>query len=217
MATSDKKTVIPDPATEFIDLCKSRFGSMNKNDYEVAIFHLLLQGEYEGYTDFELSKELRTPLSKIKRLRYEEYLKYPRDQDYFKKKFYHLLNTSKFNRTNDRIQFATPDKMLRLYINDLLLEDNRFADSSFNSDIVSVTPSDILYLVAQFEDKTDLLDKIKREATKSELDFPKTLLEIFTNIGLDLINKKIGEGGKNLLEFIAQKVSELINNKTDIG
>lgn len=35
--------------------CLDRFGSMNKNDYEVALFNLMLKCGYNTKSDFELS------------------------------------------------------------------------------------------------------------------------------------------------------------------
>ena len=46
------------------------FGSMNKNDFEVWIFHYLLQNELNGKSNFDISVELRIPEQKVKRLKY---------------------------------------------------------------------------------------------------------------------------------------------------
>ena len=69
---------------KFIDRYIERgFGSMNKNDFEVEIFHYLLQTNYfESTKDYEISRQLRIPQSKVKRLKYESELKYPeKNQD----------------------------------------------------------------------------------------------------------------------------------------
>ena len=47
------------------------FGSMTKNDFEVWIFNYLLQNELQGKSDNAISRELRIPSAKVKRLRYE--------------------------------------------------------------------------------------------------------------------------------------------------
>lgn len=52
------------------------FGSMNKNDFEVWIFHYLLEHELQGKKNYEISIGLKIPKSKVKRLRYEAELKY---------------------------------------------------------------------------------------------------------------------------------------------
>ena len=54
---------------DFIDnYLKRGFGSMNKNDFEVMIMHELLQGKLKGKSNYEISRELRVPESKVKRL-----------------------------------------------------------------------------------------------------------------------------------------------------
>ena len=56
---------------------KRGFGTMTKNDFEVAIFHYLLQdSQYADLSNYEMSRKLRIPESKVVRLRYEESLKY---------------------------------------------------------------------------------------------------------------------------------------------
>ena len=52
------------------------FGTMNKNDFEVWIFHYLLEHELQGKKNYEISIALKIPESKVKRLRYEAELKY---------------------------------------------------------------------------------------------------------------------------------------------
>ena len=148
---------------QFLTECFQRFGSMNKNNYEVALFHLLMQSGYDDKSDFELSVHLQIPESKVKRLRYEESLVYPQSSnlsgDYYKQVLAELLLNRKYRVHNERIQFSISDKHLRLYINDVLNKDNRFADSSFNANIVSLTPADLLFLLEKAEVNTK--DKIK--------------------------------------------------------
>lgn len=125
-----------------------RFGSMNKNDYEVALFNLMLKNGLHEKSDFSISCLLKIPESKVKRLRYEASLKYPESdaasqeatvKDYLKKCAY---------QTNgNRILFSIPDKFVRLYLYNKLAELNTFCDSSFNSNIVSVTAPDLTLLV----------------------------------------------------------------------
>ena len=57
---------------------KRGFGSMNKNDFEVYIFSWLVLNhkDYQTASDNEISRMLKIPESKVKRLRYEAELKY---------------------------------------------------------------------------------------------------------------------------------------------
>ena len=56
---------------EFISKYLERgFGSMNKNDFEVWIFHYLMNHQLQGKTNYEVSLFLKIPETKVKRLRY---------------------------------------------------------------------------------------------------------------------------------------------------
>ena len=63
-------------ADAFFQKCITSFGSMNKNDYEVELLHLLFENGWKNKSDFEVSVDLKIPESKVKRLRYETYLVY---------------------------------------------------------------------------------------------------------------------------------------------
>ncbi len=163
---------------DFFQTCYRRFGSMNKNDYEVALFHLMLENAYSEKSDYFMSKLLQIPESKVKRLRYEVNLVYPKTDDEYKRQFYDLLNHQSYKITNDnKIQFAVNDKMLRLYINNKLDEVGSFSDSSFNSNIVTISASDLIILLSEFENKKDALQHIKDEITKNGMLLPKNFSE----------------------------------------
>ena len=163
---------------DFFETCFRRFGSMNKNDYEVALFHLLQENGYATKSDHFMSRLLQIPESKVKRLRYEVNLVYPKTDDEYKEKFYELLNRQSYKITNDnKIQFAVNDKMLRLYLNDKLDETGSFPDSSFNSNIVTVSASDLIILLSEFENKKVAIQHVKDEIVKNGMLLPKNFSE----------------------------------------
>jgi hypothetical protein len=55
---------------------------------------------------------------------------------------------------------------------------NRFSDSSFNSNIVSITANDLKYLLDIFElkeaDRKDIIDKVKKGIIESCEGLPQT-------------------------------------------
>lgn len=179
---------------DFIQTCFERFGSMNKNDYEVALFHLLLKNGYADKSDHLISKLLRIPESKVKRLRYEVNLVYPKSDEDYQKLFYELLSTRSYKKTPDgKIQFAVNDKMLRLYLNDKLDEVGSFYDSSFNSNIVTISAMDLLILLSDFEQKEDVIQRVKDEIRNNGMMLPKSFgkkaKEFFLAAARDLGNK----------------------------
>ena len=151
------------------DYLKKGFGSMNKNDFEVWIFHYLLkENGYASKSDNQISRELKIPESKVKRLRYEADLVYPKDEDSFKKEFYEVLKNRVYKQVGDnKIQFVIRDKNLRLYLNDKLESFGSFADSSFNTDIVTVTAQDLVLLISDFENKKEIFQRVKSQVGKN--------------------------------------------------
>lgn len=191
---------------DFIRECIDRFGHMNKKDYEVALFHLLWQNGYAQKSDFEISKELRIPVSRVRSLRYENDLIYSSvDETQYKQEFYQILKNGTFKPVSDnKMQFAVKDKMLRLYIIDKLESYGSFADSSFNSNIVVVTASDVLILLADFEQKEQLKKDIKQQLKEQGKLLPNNLSETLLN-GLKALTKDVAN-------LIAPNVTDWLSN-----
>lgn len=127
-----------------------RFGSMNKNDYEVTLFNLMLKNYFYEKSDFSISCMLKIPESKVKRLRYEASLKYPESQSgNYDDDVKNYLNKCACQIKGDRLQFSIPDKFVRQYLNDKLADLGTFYDTSFNSNIVSFTAKDLFMLICK--------------------------------------------------------------------
>ena len=144
------------------------FGSMNKNDFEVWIFNELLNNQYLGKSNFDISIGLKIPESKVKRLRYEARLKYgnPEDINIYKAQFENLLQQVVLKKDGNAVQFVVEDISLRKYLDSVLKKDGRFSDSSFNSEIVTLDTDDLEYLEKEiFPDKdwTDLFEKAEQK------------------------------------------------------
>jgi hypothetical protein len=125
------------------------FGSMNKNDFEVFIIHALQQREpYNKMSNNDLSRTLRIPETKIKRLRYEATLKYQLDENILKNNIYTALEHAHVVRGSERcIELCIEDEATQKYINSELKKDFRHSDSSFNSEILKLTVDDYIYLL----------------------------------------------------------------------
>ena len=166
----------------FIATCFEQYGSMNKNDHEVALFHLLVNNKYSEESDFNLSRILQIPESKVKRLRYEANLKYQKSPEELKLAFYGLLKSKTYKKTADnKLQFSINDKMLRLYLKDKLDAVGSFADSSFNTSIMTISAADFIILIADFEDQKDLIKIVKNEIEENGKFLPETLQEKVKN------------------------------------
>lgn len=162
---------VQDSANEFVLKCIENFGSMNKNNYEVDIFHLLLLECFKDKNDFQISREMGIPESKVKRLRYEVNLVYKEDDAALRLKFLNMLFDDKkqYKIAGDRIQFVVNDKMLRLYLCNRLEEMGSFADSSWNSNIVSVTAYDLILLINNDASKDYVLNQVKEKLKEQNM------------------------------------------------
>lgn len=202
------------------------FGSMNKNDVEVLVFRILLEREQtaeliglKGLSDYAISLRLQIPESKVKRLRYEVELKYPsvtKEEDK-KNLLLNILHKVQYKQENKKIQLLVSDKMLRLYIADLLSQGGRFFDTSFNSNIVSIDIDDFCYLLTNVYTSTeveDIICKAKESLSKQIKDFPTDTKDIFLFAAKSVLE---GIGRAQCGDFAVEKFKESIemikNNK----
>ena len=213
----------------FIQKCIDRFGSMVKHDYEIELFHLMLENGYENLSDFEISIRLRIPESKVKRMRYETSLIYPKfkDDSQYREELAKRIVNLEFRVQNERIQFAISDKILKLYINNLLMTNGRFLDTSFNANIISITPDDLLFILGILNEKDDdSIKKIRSSVEKGKKKLPKTVCEALTDMlktttkeaikkvgATDKMIDCIGEFGKTLWNKINEQDNDAEEGK----
>ena len=189
------------------------FGSMNKNDFEVWIFNELLQCN-EPQSNYVISKKLKIPLAKVKRLRYEAKLKYGEEQEEdYRRSLLSALQNAKCREgvSEGKISFAISDTMLKQYISDLLEKDGRFYDSSFNSNIVTLSANDFVYIIEQIvlseKDKTNIIKQANTNITQGAI-MPKSISEGLKSLGISisksLLEKFIGVSGDDVVKIIQE-------------
>ena len=156
---------------ELIDkYLKKGFGSMNKNDFEVAIFNELLNAGWTTKSNRTISLELRIPETKVKRLRYEAELKYGQNtEEIFKKSLEEVLAKAQFKADGKKLVFIVENQMLRGYL------DGKLKD---NSEIVSVNAKDFIGVLNDLFIDKDIIKKAKN----------KTLFEALKTIGKGVID-----------------------------
>lgn len=180
------------------------FGSMNKNDFEVFIFSQLLDKRFWGYNDYKISIELKIPISKIRRLRYEASLKYPTQTD-FKILFVEAMKGARYdNEKNKVIEFSIENISLRQYLRNMLMQDGRFFDSSFNSEIVKISYKDFLYLLENI-----CMDKKAEKEIKNVID-KNSDKDIPHNIAMAVGAIAKGVGGETLKKIVDVSIEELM-------
>lgn len=192
------------------------FGSMNKNDFEVFIFHWLLNNNdgCKGKSDFVISQYLKIPVSKAKRLRYEASLKYVEKYDYKEG----LLNAIKKAKVQEgtsegKVSLSIHDKILREYLSNLLDEDGRFFDGSFNSNVVTLSAGSFIYVLEQVvlndEEKSRIIEAAKKQI-KEEKKMPKTVWETIKELGIDtsktVLKSIVGSSADRIVDGIIDAI-----------
>lgn len=194
------------------------FGSMNKNDFEVYIFSWLIQkhSDYKNASDNEISRKLKIPESKIKRLRYEAELRYGNnDTDVLWQKLWNYLSIVNYRKEEDNVlRFSISDKQVRLFLKDQLQAENRFCDSSFSENIVVISVDDLLYLldngVVSKEEKAKIIQQVK--STYKGKDLPQSPTEIFKVCASDAAAKTLSKVfNPKTASWLVDKVKEKAN------
>ena len=131
---------------------KGGMGAMSKSDVDALVMHLLdpYTGEHGrplgSHSNQVTSERLRTPLSKIRRLRYEAGLKYGgRPDDEARKRFaLHLgkagLEFDKTDKLVTKIVFVVEDVLAKNWIQGKIKEHSGVFDNSFNTEIIKIEP-----------------------------------------------------------------------------
>ncbi len=177
---------------------KRGFGSMNKNDFEVFIFNQWLSFENnKEKSDYTISRELRIPESKVKRLRYESslvYSEYENDDQRLRNEFYENLKNAKYKADSQKLYFLVPYKLVRQYINDVLENDGRYLESSLTSSSVSIYINDFIYLIEKlkFVDRDKIVNKAKEES-EGNTNFPVEWTDIVKEFLVNCAKDKLGE------------------------
>jgi hypothetical protein len=188
-------------ANEFLKhYLKGGMGAMSKSDVDALVMHLLdlYSGEHGyplgSFSNQVASERLRTPLSKIKRLRYEAGLKYgDRPEEEARRRFVlHLANAGlEFDKTEKsvtKIVFVVEDILTKNWIQGKIKEHSGVFDNSFNTEIIKIEPNLFFRLlrtllaneeIDAFELKYKaLLKKSKKDEIKAGF---KSLVSSFAN------------------------------------
>lgn len=192
------------------------FGSMSKNDFEVWIFHEMLQMEsYKSLSDFGISVKLKIPEAKVKRLRYETSLKYPENFD-ARRVLEKALTNARYVKNSDCVKFAINDKFQRQFLYDKLAAEGRFFDSSFNSSIITIKGPDLLFLIQQTftSDEEENIKNLIRNAVDEkdflkEKSFADLVAEYCPNLVENLVTRVTEKPFENLTDLIINTIQNL--------
>lgn len=195
------------------------FGAMNKNDFEVWIFHHLMQHQLKGKSNYDISVVQKIPEQKVKRLRYESELKYPTANDTDRRlMLIEAISHAKFRQVKDgQIVFAINDKILRSYLENQLINDGRFYDSSFMSNIIVLSISDFLFILDRIlltkDDKQKIINQTKKYLKKSK-KLPASITELAGDAAKGfcetLLKNFIGKAADGLIDAVTTTINQTL-------
>jgi len=160
---------------------KLGLGSMPKSDIDALVMHLLdTYGENESgplanYSNQTVSERLKTPVNKIKKLRYDAALKFGgRIEDQAMGRLLAALGKATLEPDGEKICLIIEDSLAKNWLQGQLKNNQIIFDHSFNTEIVKVSTSGLFEVLNSIFDKTEL-DKFRvgYEKIKDEEDAVK--------------------------------------------
>ena len=188
------------------------FGVMNKTEIETLLYHVLKTNGLLTERCFDDSFALKIPEAKARKLIYESQIKYSeRKPDehyaYLRKSIGECLEHAFISKNKKEIRFAIEDKYIRVALNAKLREMHYFADTSFNSDIVSLDQEAFAKMIAMLV-PNDKLDLVKANLRVEGIDVvdQNTKDEFFAEFTKELLVQESIEALKQLGVLLATLV-----------
>lgn len=192
---------------EFLDHY-SRFGlgSMPKADIDALVMHLLEKYGYGDSISFgeapnqELSERFRTPVSKVKLLRYQAALKFAGGNldELARKKVVASLKRATYKADKKEIWFSVEDLLAKSWIQGRLKERGEIYDGRFNSEILIVRRKALAHLLKELFSTDDLIQ------------FQIDLAKIESDENLSVVKDKIQSLCEKVLTSVATTVAKVV-------
>ncbi len=164
-------------ATEFLaNYLKFGLGSLPKSEIDALVMHLLDQYGLTGSAPMAalsnqlVSEQLRTPVGKIKKLRYDAALKFGgRIEDQAMGRLLAALSKASLEADGNRICLIIEDSLAKNWLQGQLKIHQQIFDHSFNTEIIKVDASGLFQVLDSCFDKNALkLFELGYEKAKAE-------------------------------------------------
>ena len=171
-------------------------GSMPKSDIDALVMHLLDSYGYNGssplasFSNQVISERLRTPVAKIRKLRYDAALKFGgRIEDQAMGRLLAALAQATLEKEGKKICLIIEDSLAKNWLQGQLKTHQQIFDFSFNTEIVKVDAEGLFSVLETFFDK-DEIETLRGgyESAKSK-ESREEMKKTFTSVA-----KKFAEG-----------------------
>jgi hypothetical protein len=175
---------------------KFGLGSLPKSDVDALVMHLLDLYGMNGsppmavYSNQVVSERLRTPVAKIKKLRYDAALKFGgRIEDQAMGRLLAALSKASLEAEGKRICLIIEDSLAKNWLQGQLKIHQQIFDHSFNTEIIKVDATGLFQVLDACFDKAALADfRAGYESAKSKKNQDE-MKKAFTSVA-----KKFAEG-----------------------
>ncbi|MGN6224314.1 hypothetical protein [Pseudoxanthomonas sp.] len=198
---------------EFLEAyLKLGLGSMTKSDIDALVMWLLDRHGHNGsgplsaYSNQTISERLRTPVAKVKKLRYEAALKFGASftsvEDMARARLLYSLSTATFELEHDKICLIIEDALVKYWLQGQLKINRQIFDHPFNTEILRLSASALFDVLSSLFDaksvdtlRADYAAAEKIRDDRKRADKLKKLAEDFAGSAA----KAAGKGVVNLL------------------
>lgn len=137
-------------------------GSMPKSDIDALVMHLLDTHGLDGvplvtYSNQTVSERLKTPVNKIKKLRYEAALKYGGSiEDQAQGRLLAALSKASLEADGEKIGLIIEDTLAKNWLQGQLKIHQHIFDYSFNTEIVKVSADGLFAVLSSVFDENEV-------------------------------------------------------------
>jgi hypothetical protein len=155
--------------TDFLEnYLKFGLGSMPKSDIDALVMHLLDlygvggSGSLATYSNQTVSERIKTPVSKVKKMRYDAALKFGgRIEDQARGRLLAALSKASLEPDGEKVLLIIEDSLAKNWLQGQLKIHQHIFDHSFNTEIVKVSVAGLFQVLESVFD-ADEIEKFKK-------------------------------------------------------
>jgi len=188
------------------DYLQFGLGSMPKSDVDALVMHLLdtygMQGSapLSHYRNQAVSELLRTPVSKIKKLRYDAALKFGgRVEDQAKARLLVALNSASLELEGKKIRLIIEDTLAKNWLQGQLKNSQMIFEHSFNTEIIKVSAYGLFDVLNEFFDRQAISEFRKGYEQAVEKTKDAKLKNEFEKLAKSFASKAAKQAGQGVL------------------
>lgn len=203
------------------------FGQLQKSDFETLLFSIYLERvldssekEIFSYSDYELSKYLGIPQSKVRTLKIKKELQYPRQGFDWKEAFLRISTNARYE--NGKVKLNIPDPNLYLELKNAVETTGGFVDLPAAASLLQISPKDffdLLLATSSEKDRKALRKELKKKMEEENRDTKYLDKKPVRELAADFSVMAIGElfrvcipGVGSLVGATLQHISDLLTD-----